>query len=78
VVEGAVLHHEHDEGVDGEIARRGQVRAALAARRLGHQRVGRQQGRDRRGEAAGERRPLQEFAATERLVAEQLVHGTGE
>jgi hypothetical protein len=31
-----------------------------------------------RGEPRAERRALQELAAAQRLVAEQLVHGTGE
>jgi hypothetical protein len=78
MVEGAVLHHQHHEGVDGQVARRGQVRAALLAGRLGHQRVDGQQRPQRRGQPCAKRGALQELAAAQRLVAEQLVHGAGE
>jgi hypothetical protein len=64
VVERAVLHHQHDERVDRQVARRGQVRAALGAGGLGHDRVGRERRRERGGEAAGDRRALEELASS--------------
>jgi len=42
VVEGAVLHHQHDDGVDRHLARAGQAHAGLALGRLGEERVGRE------------------------------------
>jgi len=39
VVEGPVLHHHHDKGVDREVARRGNAQSALAPRCGGDDRV---------------------------------------
>jgi hypothetical protein len=68
VVERPVLHHQHDDRVDGEVARRGQEPAALVARRLGDERVGRQQRCERRREPGGQRGPLQELATAQLFV----------
>ena len=74
VVEGPVLHHQHHEGVDGEVARGGQRRAALPARRLRHEHVGRQHRRHARGQARGHRGALQELAPAQ----VRLGRGAGE
>jgi hypothetical protein len=63
VVERAVLHHQDDEGVDRQVARGGQRRAALLARGLGHERLGVQDGSEPGGKARRDRGALEELAA---------------
>jgi hypothetical protein len=68
VVERAVLHHQHDERVDRQVARGRQLLAALVARRLGHEHVRVEHGAERGGQPRGQRGALQELAPAQRLV----------
>jgi hypothetical protein len=70
VIERPVLHHQDDDRVDRDVARRGQVDPALVARCLGDERVGREDRRQRRG-AGGHGGALQELAPAQQLI---LVH----
>ena len=72
VVEGPVLHHQHDERVDRQVARRREVLAPLPLGRLGDERLGRQHARQADG-AGGHRRALQELAAAHGLVGRRLL-----
>ena len=76
VVEGPVLHHQHDDRVDGEVARRRQERAPLTAGGFGDERVGVQDGRERRRHPRGHRGPLQELAAAKAVVFVHVRHGS--
>jgi hypothetical protein len=67
VVERAVLHHQQHERVDRQVARRGQLIAALALRGLRDERLsGQERGHAR--QAGGERRPREELAPPHVLV----------
>ena len=69
VVEGAVLHHQHDERVDREVARRGQRGgAALGGGRLADEPVRVQQHRRAGAEARERRGALEELAAAQVAV----------
>ena len=60
VIEGAVLHHQHHEGVDRQVAGRGERHLALAARGLGDERVGVQDQTHGGGQAGRDGGPLEE------------------
>src|SRR3984885_7942433 len=62
VIEGAVLHHQDDKRVDGEVARRGKRHLALAASGLRHQSVGIEKHSPSGAEAPGDCGALEEVA----------------
>ena len=72
VVEGAVLHHQHDEGVDRQVARC-RHRLARPPGRLGEDRLGAERRDEAGGEAAAHRGTLKELpAAKERAGSAAL------
>ncbi len=67
MVEGAVLHHQHDDRVERQVARAGHVDPEALVR-LGEKRVGTEDGAEPRGEPPGHRGALEELPAAHRLV----------
>jgi hypothetical protein len=68
VVERAVLHHQHDERVDREVARTRKRLAALAVGRLRDEHVRVERGRHARREARGRGGALEELPPAQVLV----------
>jgi hypothetical protein len=67
VVEGAVLHHQHDDRVEGQVARGGDG-DPVAGGRLAEDRVGTEDARHPHRHAAGQRRALEELATAHEAV----------
>ena len=72
VVEGAVLHHQDDEGVDRQLARAREMGPRRVLGRLGDQGLGREQARHP-GEPGERRGPAEEVAPAQHVLPRSLL-----
>ena len=76
MVEGAVLHHQHDEGVDGDVAGAREAVLGLNLRRLGDEGLGREH-RRQSGEPRQAGGAREELATPYTAVVFHLLGGAG-
>jgi hypothetical protein len=77
VVEGPVLHHHDDVGVDGDVASGAPRGAALGRGRGGDQPVGPERRRQPEADTGGARRPLEELAPAQAFVGRHRIEPLG-